>query len=207
MDRIEKRREYWAASRRVREAFARHELTNVLHWAFGLADEITQGPDDELEDFLYGLEGRLSAVEPAWGPAMEGVRRGPLAEFRRELADGFDKIRTLARNVAAGEPTAMIPLTVQLYVPARYSDRDGLPRWMMRGRLADALVWMAVKLFSEVPRSLIRPCGMTGCPRIYVAAKNQRYCPQHQGEARRQTQRRAERAFRASQRAKKRRKR
>jgi hypothetical protein len=62
---------------------------------------------------------------------------------------------------------------------------------------------MAVKLFSEVPRSLIRTCGFEHCPRVYVAGKNQRYCLRHQADAQRQTQRRAERAFR--QRAKKRR--
>jgi hypothetical protein len=91
---------------------------------------------------------------------------------------------------------------VQFYIPDESSDRDGKPRWWLDGRLQDALVWMAVRLFSEVPRSLIRRCALEGCPRVYVAAKNQKYCAKHMAEAQRLVQRRAERAFRARQRTK-----
>jgi len=80
---------------------------------------------------------------------------------------------------------------------------ESRPRWNLLGRLPDALLGGSLRLFSEVPRSLIRICALEGCERVYVAAKHQRYCVPHQHEAHLQTQRRAERAFRARQRAKK----
>ncbi|HXG02445.1 MAG TPA: hypothetical protein VNO23_03380 [Candidatus Binatia bacterium] len=195
---------YWEASRRVRETFARHALADLLRWAHDLADEILAAPDDELEDFLFSLRERVGAIEPAWAPAMDALREAPGASLRRELAEAFVKIRALAHGVATRQASPPTPVTVELSISHPAEDRDGRPRWIVRGRLADALVWTTLKLFAEVPRSLIRPCGMTTCPRVYVGAKNQRYCPSHQREARRQAQRRAERAFRARQRATKR---
>jgi hypothetical protein len=190
---------YWEASRRVRETFARHALADVLFWAFA-ADEIARMPEAELDSFLdRGILDLVPAAEPAWAPAMDALRGAPVAALRGDLAKAFARIRALAHDVATGEPTAMIPMTVRLYAPGP-PDRDGRPRWALDGRLADGIIWMALKLFSEVPRSLIRPCGITGCKRIYVAAKNQKYCVNHQREAHRQAQRRAERAFRARQR-------
>lgn len=197
---FEDRQKYWEASQRVRATYARHELANVLFWAFG-ADEIARMPEEELESFLYGVSQGIQAVEPAWAPAMENLRGASVAGLRSELAKAFARIRQIAQDVATGEPTAMIPMTVRLYAPGP-PDRDGRPRWSLDGRLADGLVWMALKLCSEVPRSLIRRCGIAGgCVRIYVAAKNQQYCPTHQREAHRRTQRRAEKAFRDRQRA------
>ena len=95
-------------------------------------------------------------------------------------------------------------LTVRVSVSAASADRDGRPRIIFRGSLADALVWTALKLFSEVKRSLIRSCGFEGCSRIYVATKNQKFCRDHQAKRRRLAQRRAEQVFR--ERAKKRKK-
>jgi hypothetical protein len=95
----------------------------------------------------------------------------------------------------------MLDSNQQLYLLDLAFDREGRPRWMMRGRLADASVWTVMKLCSEVPRSLIRACAHAECPRVYIAVKNQKFCPTHQRDAARQAQRRAERAFRARQRA------
>ncbi|MGH8695716.1 MAG: hypothetical protein ACREVS_04525 [Burkholderiales bacterium] len=196
--RFERARPYLEASRRVRETFARAELANVLHWSFALADEILGLSRGELDDFLYGVRGGVVAVDAAWQPA---IHRWPSTTkaLRDELGEAFAKIRAIAHTVASNEPTEPVAVTVELSVAGRVNDDEGRPAWRLRGRLADALVWMALKLFSGVPRSLIRPCGMAGCSTIYVAAKNQRYCPTHQIEAHRQTQRRAERAFRERQ--------
>lgn len=51
-------------------------------------------------------------------------------------------------------------------------------------------------LLAVVPPSLVRPCTASGCGRVFLGAKNQKYCGRHQRQARRQTQRAAERAFR-----------
>jgi hypothetical protein len=195
------RQNYWEASRRVRASWARFELGNVLLWAFD--DELPTLPEDQLEDFLYGARDRVGGAEPAWQSAMDALRGVPGDALRGELASAFKKIRAIAKDVATGETTAILRITVGLYLPSKDRDRDGQPAWNLDGRLRDGLVWAAVKLFSEVPRSLIRTCGFAHCPRVYVAGKNQRYCRRHQADAQRQTQRRAERAFR--QRAKKRR--
>jgi hypothetical protein len=199
---FEDRMRYLEASRRVRETFARHELANVLMWAFS-ADEIVGLPEDELESFLYGVREGVSAVEPAWKPAMDDLRLVQVESLRGDLARAFAKIRVIAKNIATSEPTAGYRVALALHVQGRGSDRDGRPQWTLSGRLADGLVWMALKLFSEVPRSLIRTCGLGKCSRVYVASKNQQYCGPHQMEARRLVQRQAERAFRARKRAKK----
>jgi hypothetical protein len=202
MDRFTSRQRHLEASRRVRETFARYTLADVLHWAFSLADEITgPDPDEALPSFLYGLAGDLRTVEPAWAPVAEGLPTMPVETVRAELREAFATIRGIAQDVAKGAQTDWIPVTVQLFVSHPSGDREGRPRWHLHGRLRDALVWTALKLFSEVPRSLIRPCALPGCKNVYVASKNQRYCLPHQREAYRQTQRRAERAFRARQRS------
>jgi len=194
---------YWDASRRVRESWARFTLAHVLMWAFD--DELPNLPEDQLEDFLSKACGQVGFVEPAWKPAMDALRDIPATSLRGDLKQAFKQIRAIAKDVASGDTTAMLPMTVRLVLPAVPSDRDGRPAWRLYGRLRDGLIWMAVRLFSEVPRSLIRTCSFEHCPRVYVAGKNQRYCLRHQAEAMRQTQRRAERAFR--QRAKTRRQR
>jgi hypothetical protein len=197
----EDRQNYWEASRRVRESWARYELGNVLFWAFD--HELPNLPEDQLEDFLYGARVSVVGAEPAWKPAMDGLKGIPVTSLRPDLKQAFATIRELARDIATGKPGGIFSMKIHLYVPDQASDREGRPKWCLDGRLRDGLIWMAVKLFSEVPRSLIRTCGFVQCPRVYVAGKNQRYCLHHQADAQRQTQRRAERAFR--QRAKKRR--
>ncbi len=201
MDRFTSWQRHLEASRRVRETFARYTLADVLHWAFSLAKELTEASQDELDSFLYGLGDRVAAVEPAWTPLAEELQHMVVDTVRAELREAFTAIRGIAQDVAKGEQTDWIPVTVQLFVSHPAEDREGRPRWCLHGRLAEALVWMALKLFSEVPRSLIRPCALPGCESVYVASKNQRYCLPHQREAHRQTQRRAERAFRARQRS------
>ncbi len=205
------RQRYWEASRRVRETFCRYTLGDLLSMVFDVT-EIPGGPrppvaeleDDEFEHVVRILQEYVADTEPAWEQGMDESRRLPLAEdARAQVAEAFERIRAIAHDVAAGEATDEVRVTVGISLPARiYQDRAGRPRWVFHGRLADALVWMALSLFSEVPRSLIRRCTFEGCSRIYVASKNQRYCLHHQVLARRQTQRQAERAFRARQRAK-----
>jgi hypothetical protein len=136
-------------------------------------------------------------------PVAKTIPRLPPEILGAELREAFATIRAAARAIAHGTPTAMIPITVQLQATENVLDHKGRSAFWLEGRVADALVWTTLKLFSEVPRSLIRPCALAGCDRIYVAAKNQRYCHPHQREAHRQAQRRAEHAFRARQRAKK----
>ncbi len=194
---------YWERSRQVRETFARFELGNVLNWAFAQADEVLASPEDQLEDFLYGVRGRISAVEPAWESAMEALRLLHPDVLRSELGVAFTKIRAIAADVAAKNATDPAHISLVISLSPAQSDRVGHPRWMLTGRLADALVWMALKLFSEVPRSLIRSCAFKECSRIYVATGPQKYCLPHQAEAARLAQRQAEKAFRERQRAEK----
>jgi hypothetical protein len=195
---------YLEASRAVRETFARHVLGDVLRWAFE-AGAIVTLPEDEIEDFLFSVRDRISTVDPVWAPAMEALRAVPAAPLRADLDEAFATIRTIAQAVASKASTNPARLTVQIVLPTPSSDRDGKPRWTMRGRLADALIWTALRLFSETPRSLVRTCGIPDCPRIYVGRANQKYCAPHQAEAHRQTQRQAEAAFRARKRGKKKR--
>jgi hypothetical protein len=190
----DRQQNYWEASRRVRESWARFELGNLLFWAFD--PEFSTLPEDRLEDFISALRDRVGAAEPAWKPAMDALRGIPVTSLRGDLKQAFATIRELARNVATSQPTGIFRMRVDLFLSTADRDRDGRPAWYLDGRLRDGLVWMAVKLFSEVPRSLIRTCGFAHCPRVYVAGKNQRYCLGHQADAQRQTQRRAERAFR-----------
>jgi HAMP domain-containing protein len=185
---------YLLASRRVRQTFARYELGNVLLWAFDA--QVPALPDDQLDEFLYGLQSVLRTVEPALATVAGVVAAMSRPDIRAELTEAFERIRTLAQDVAAGHPTGTMPVTVDVYLPDRAEDRDGRPRFGLHARLADALVWMAARLFSEVPRSLIRPCAFAGCARVYVAVKNQRFCLPHQREAMLAAQRRAVRAFR-----------
>jgi len=201
MTTFEDRPNYWEASRRVRETWARFELGNLLFWAFD--PEVLTQPEDEFESFVAFVRDRVAGAEPAWRPAMDALRGIPVKSLRGDLKEAFKMIRELARDVATNQPTGSFPMRIRLYLFNRPGDREGRPVWHLSGRLRDGLVWTAVKLFSEVPRSLIRPCSFAGCTRVYVAGKNQRYCLGHQAEAARQTQRRAENAHR--QRAKTRR--
>jgi hypothetical protein len=191
---------YLESNKQVRETFARHELANVLTWAFAPTDLLTS-PDDQLEEFLDGLRGRVASIAPEWLPTMDAERARSPRTVRRDLGDAFAMLRSLAADVAAGRPTASLPLGPRLMIPGRESDdRDGRPRWALYGRLADLLVWFAGRLITEVPRAQIRACRFASCPRVYVATKNQQFCPGHQREASRLAQRAAERAWRARQR-------
>jgi hypothetical protein len=171
-------------------------LGTLLQWAFSKI--ITGAPDEALGDILPILEDRVGVVEPAWKPAIAALRGVPATALRSELTKALQILRTLARDVAQGESTATIPIKrLSLSLSDHHADRDGRPQWRLAGGLADALIWVAMRLFSEVPRSLIRRCSLEGCSRIYVASKNQKFCGAHQVEGARLTQRRAEQAFRA----------
>jgi hypothetical protein len=191
---MDEQRSYLERSRQVRETFFRYALGDLLHQAFS-ADEILAMPDDGIDDFLYGVRDRVGAVEPAWRAAMEELRTTPSKRLRGDLAKAFETIRAIAQRVATMQATAMYQPKVRIYLPHPASDRDGKPRLMLDGRLADALVWAALRLFSEVPRFLIRTCALKGCPRVYVAVKHQKFCGHHQKEAQRQALQR----FRAKQ--------
>lgn len=182
---------YWEMPRRVRETFARSHLADLLHTAFDR--EILKTPHgDLLEDFVRAL---VVSIEPTW--VIDEVDR---TLVRAEITQAFEALQSCAQAIASNRITPTHTLTVRVSVPAVAADRDGHPRTMLQGRLADALVWAGLKLFSEVPRSLIRACDFEGCSRIYVAIKNQKFCRHHQREAHRQTQRRAEAARRDRQR-------
>ena len=194
---------YLEANRRVREAFGRHELANVLTWAFE-PDDLLTAPDDEIGAFLADLRGRVASIAPEWLPAFDAEAALPASAVRAELAEAFPKVRGLAADVAAGRTTEQVTITISLLVPDQASDdRDGRPRRAMYGRLGDVVVWLAHRLIAEVPRSQIRACRFAECPRVYIATKGQLSCPLHQRDAARQAQRAAERAWRARQRTKK----
>ena len=194
----------------MRVTFARHQLGRILIWAFeGFEDR----PDDELTlaergrllDALRQARRRIAeavrAIDPTWAPVADSLDTLPLATFRAELREAFETIRRIAHAVAEGRGYVVTPMSVQPSVLGPALDREDRPRWHLHGRPADAVTWSVLKLFAEVPRSLIRACNIPGCPRVFVATKAQRYCEPHQREARRQAQRRAEHAFRARQRA------
>jgi hypothetical protein len=186
MRRFELLRTPGEGSKRVREAFARSALSRVLHWAF-------ERPADVAE-----VGALIRVVEPALHPALES-----LAAARRDLLPAWATIRTLAAAVAAGQATARLPIPVHVALVGPPHDRAGQPRMALEIRLADALIWTTLTLFAEVPRAVVRRCGLASCERVFVGTHNQRYCAPHQAEARRQAAQRALRAFRARQRARK----
>jgi hypothetical protein len=191
------RQSSWQPSQRVRAAVARPQLAEILNWAFTVADGIMEAPDDTLADLLDRLRAILRTWEPIVAP--------PSAlhpDWRSQLRAAFDTIRTIARAIATGHATE-IPVQLELLVSPPSLDRAGRPQCTLRGQRADGVVWTSLRLFSEVPRSLIRRCALAGCDRIYVASKTQKFCLPHQAEARRQVQRKAERAFRARAKKKK----
>jgi hypothetical protein len=180
--------------RRVREAFARVGLTHLLDFAFA---EDLPGLRENIAGFSSAIGRWVSTEAPEWQPAMDALREVPVESLRSEITTGFTNIRALAQDVASGS-TRRFSLTVQIYVPPKAADRDGRPGWHLDGGLADALVWVAVKLFAEVPRSLIRRCRL--CPRVFVGGKNQKYCSaRHLAEGQRLVQRKAEKAWRDRQ--------
>ena len=61
MERFEMRRNYWEESQRVREAFARDFLSNVLLWAFE-HEELLGQDDEDLEDFFFTLQENLGHI-------------------------------------------------------------------------------------------------------------------------------------------------
>ena len=185
-------------SRVVREAYARQHLSGVLSWAF--ADR--QSDDVLLELIVPTLVHAVQITEPRWEPLFlrkRGVR------VRGEVEQAFAQIRQIATAVARGETTPRIPpvIHVEAFLLDQSWDEAGRPTWSLHGRFRDALMWTTLRLFSEVPRSLIRRCAFQDCPRIIVASRNQRHCADHAKEAARLAHRRAEKAFRDRQRQKK----
>jgi hypothetical protein len=195
----------WAESKRIREAFARSALNDVLFWAFEHEETLLDQDDADLADFFFILRSNLSHIAPPWKFLMDEWRHAPVSQFRDDFAEALAAIRAIARDVASNvhstDPRSM-RIELSLADPTR--DTDGRPRWRLRGRFADALVWMACTLFAEVPRSVVRLCGLPGCERVFVGTHNQRYCTAHQAEARRQAMQHALRAFRARKRRKRR---
>jgi len=184
------RMEHWEMSRRLREEYARSRLDELLNFAFD--PKVLQFPDAHLLGDLF--TGLVGLFEPDW----EIDQPEPHA-MRAQITKAVEELQSYARAIAT---TGWYPrasahhLSVRVSVADASADRDGRPRIMFRGTLADAIIWAGLKLFSEVRRSLVRECGFEGCSRVYVATKNQKFCRDHQGEARRQMQRRAEHAFR-----------
>jgi hypothetical protein len=191
----------------VRGALARHTLASLLGWAFFDADLIANLPEEEIHLFLYHVGESVTVLEPAWAPTIGDPRATPVGDWRRAMVEAFADIRALAKDVATGKSTARVTIAVEISASPD-DDREGRPLWGLHVGTAQALLWFALNLFHEVPRSLIRTCGIGGgCDRVYVAIKNQTYCLRHRAEARRLAQREAERKFRDRQRAKKRKRR
>ena len=135
---------------------------------------------------------------------MDELRHAPMSRMRGDFTEALTAIRAIARDVAAGtHATDPWTMRIELSLSDRTDDTDDRPSWRLRGRFADAVVWMGLKLFSEVPRSVVRLCGMAHCERVFVGTHNQRYCAKHQDEARRRAAHRAMQAFRARQRTRK----
>jgi hypothetical protein len=187
--------QYWEGSRRLRDAFSRHVLADLLEIAYS---EIDTMRDDELRRLVAQLQQHLREVEPGWALT-------PGHESRAELRRALETIRADAAVASApksyrlsAEPGVytLTGLAVGLAVD-RASDRVAV---RLQGRLAHGVVWIATRLLAAVDRRLVRRCAFEGCARYYVGGRNQKFCRLHQAEAHRQTQRRAEQAFRARQR-------
>jgi hypothetical protein len=206
----EDRTRYWDASARVKEAMYRHVLADLLSRVFdvtaipgGTRPSIDKLDEEEFEHVVRRLQETVVEVERAWEPAMKlnpaGSAAGPLpADARAQIRMAFTTLRAAATRLVAGPP-AVFARPLRLTIGFSLSDQgpERRARWRLEARLDDALVWMGLRLLTEVDRSLIRRCTFAGCSRVYVALKNQRYCAHHQETARRQTQRRALQAFRA----------
>jgi hypothetical protein len=178
------------------DTLARGELAVLLACAFD--EGLPQVPGRHIGEIVDALRGPLRVIEPGLTLPFRGM---PTGQVRDELLAALATVREMAHDVTVGRGTGPMRMSVDLSVGE--GDRDGLPTWTLRLRLADALVWSAARLFSMVPRALIRPCLFAGCARVYVGGRNRRFCPGHQHEARRQAQRRAIQAFRARAAAKK----
>jgi len=192
-------------SKVVREAYARQHLSGVLFWAFASPDRQS---DEELLERIVPTVVAAMSIESGWGPWEPFLREQGVRVVRGEVAQAFATIREIATAVASGEPTPRLPrLRVVPFLLDQSWDHlyDGRPLWGLHARLRDALIWTTLRLFSEVPRSLIRHCAFQDCPRIMVASRNQKHCTDHAKEAARLAHRRAEKAFRARQRKKKKR--
>jgi hypothetical protein len=183
--------------RRVRQHVAREVLDEVLEWAFVRAEAILAAPADELDVFRYRVAHHLRLVAPMWRWIAHEIPAMAIEDVRTELGEAFARIRQLAQAIAAHQATPTVVMTVGLFVAHPDTDSDWRARWGALGRLRDGLIWMVFLLLVEVPPSLVRRCVFADCARVYVARKNQKHCPAHQRDAARQTQRRAERAFRA----------
>jgi hypothetical protein len=183
---------------RLPDAVARWHLAWLLDEVLFAEEPIAVRPDEEVGRLLWRLWEPLGAIEPTWAMPEEDWR-GP--DARAQLTHACGVLRECVEAIARGDPTPRAtPMTLRVYLSWRVDFPERRTRWMLEGRLGDAVIWAGFKLLSLVDRSLIRRCDFPGCPRVFVGTKNQRRCRRHQAEARRQTQRRAERAFRARQR-------
>jgi hypothetical protein len=174
------------------DTLARSELGVFLAFAFD--ERLPTLQANQIGEVVDALRGPLRVIEPGLTSALRGM---PTGQVRDELLAALATVRVMAHDVTAGRGTRPMRMSVDLSVGETEGDRDGLPAWTLRLRLADALVWIAARWFSMVPRALVRPCAFAGCARVYVGGRNRRFCPGHQHEARRQAQRRAIQAFRA----------
>ena len=189
-------------------AYARQHLYGVLYWAFAYPDR--QSDEDLLEGMVpTAVEAvAMSMIESDdWGLALLHFGQNPASSQRDELKAAFATIRQIATAVTSGEEVRLPPIHAEPVLFGQSEDYEGRPAVRFDGRFRDALVWTTVRLFKQVPRSLIRRCAFQKCQHIFVASGNQRHCADHEREAARLVQRRAEKAFRARQRKNKKKKR
>jgi hypothetical protein len=134
-----------------------------------------------LRALLRRAAGRGTVITPPAG-ALRGTGAAPILSRGIVPAGG-----------ALEGPGAPVDLPGGLI--ARFTLDDGL-KFELSLPAADVVSLGVYLALCHLPPSLLRPCETPGCERVFLGAKNQRYCPAHQLGARRATQRRAQHAFR-----------
>jgi hypothetical protein len=184
---------YHTRSRVLRDTLYRNILGRWLTLAFTDLDAMK---DPEIRRLATTMQAEIALVDSRWQPVLLSP------EPRKDLRLAFRLIRTWATRLADPLQRSGMELSAYALSSVRLSLTsstltDRSPRVSVTSALHDAVVWVTVQLFEEVPTSLIRSCEMAKCSRIYLATKNQKFCSDHQGEARRLARRRATRTFRA----------
>ena len=185
------------ASARLRQALYRATLEWLLEVLYLRIESLS---DEQFAALVRDLEQNVLALEPAWAWPPHPSMPQAMPALREQVAEAFRLLHTATTIVARRDGTGTIPVGVGVSLTI-----EGPRGLRLGGTLRDGLVWVGFRLLAEVPRSLIRRCELGECGRPFCGGRNQRYCLEHRAEAQRQTQRRAERAFRA--RAKKRKRR
>ena len=160
--------------------------------------------DEEAARILRGAEFVCTFAFRVRHRAPPGLSLAPVGALTGAAATALRPgLRELLKFAGPATPIALPGGLVARFTPDSGLDLE------LRLPAADVVSLGLYLALCHLPVSLLRACKTPGCERVFLGAKNQRYCPAHQLGARRATQLRASRAFRArkAKRNKKRRKR